>query len=108
MLPSLDARQLFIGAYYIPVCRVFARDDCICRVGNSAGRADRCQQSDGCSPGRKILRSTIHRAETSWVHLRRGKAKLDDIFMNGEPSALELRGLTKRFDRPAVDALDLS
>jgi ABC-2 type transport system ATP-binding protein len=28
--------------------------------------------------------------------------------MNGETSALELRGLTKRFDRLAVDALDLS
>ena len=25
-----------------------------------------------------------------------------------QPSALELRGLTKRFDRPAVDALDLT
>jgi ABC-2 type transport system ATP-binding protein len=28
--------------------------------------------------------------------------------MNGGPSALEVRGLTKRFDRLAVDALDLS
>ncbi len=28
--------------------------------------------------------------------------------MNGETSALRLRGLTKRFDRPAVDALDLT
>jgi ABC-2 type transport system ATP-binding protein len=31
-----------------------------------------------------------------------------DTFMNGEISALQLRGLTKRFDRPAVDALDLT
>ncbi len=28
--------------------------------------------------------------------------------MASNPSALELRGLTKRFDRPAVDALDLT
>jgi ABC-2 type transport system ATP-binding protein len=34
--------------------------------------------------------------------------KLDGIFMNGETSALRLRGLTKRFDRLAVDALDLT
>src|ERR1700759_5196409 len=32
---------------------------------------------------------------------------LDEIFMNGETSALRLTGLTKRFDRLAVDALDL-
>jgi ABC-2 type transport system ATP-binding protein len=36
------------------------------------------------------------------------EAKLDDIFMNGQTSALQLRGLTKRFDRLAVDALDLT
>jgi ABC-2 type transport system ATP-binding protein len=36
------------------------------------------------------------------------KARLDDIFMNGEISALQLRGLTKRFDRLAVDTLDLT
>jgi ABC-2 type transport system ATP-binding protein len=34
--------------------------------------------------------------------------KLDDMFMNGDTSALRLRGLTKRFDRLAVDALDLT
>jgi ABC-2 type transport system ATP-binding protein len=28
--------------------------------------------------------------------------------MASHPSALEVRGLTKRFDRPAVDALDLT
>jgi ABC-2 type transport system ATP-binding protein len=31
-----------------------------------------------------------------------------DDFMQPGPSALEVRGLTKRFDRPAVDALDLT
>ena len=36
------------------------------------------------------------------------EAKLDDIFMNGETSALQLTGLTKRFDRLAVAALDLT
>jgi ABC-2 type transport system ATP-binding protein len=36
------------------------------------------------------------------------QARLDDIFMNGDTSALRLRGLTKRFDRIAVDALDLT
>src|ERR1700742_2427280 len=36
------------------------------------------------------------------------RTKLDDIFMNGETSALRLRGLTKRFDRLAVDALELT
>jgi ABC-2 type transport system ATP-binding protein len=36
------------------------------------------------------------------------EAKLDDMFMNGQTSALQLRGLTKRFDRLAVDALDLT
>jgi ABC-2 type transport system ATP-binding protein len=35
-------------------------------------------------------------------------ARLDDMFMNGDISALQLRGLTKRFDRLAVDALDLT
>src|ERR1700760_4750465 len=37
-----------------------------------------------------------------------GGPQLDDRFMNGETSALRLSGLTKRFDRLAVDALDLT
>jgi ABC-2 type transport system ATP-binding protein len=37
-----------------------------------------------------------------------GKAKLDDRLMDGGTSALRLTGLTKRFDRIAVDALDLT
>jgi ABC-2 type transport system ATP-binding protein len=51
---------------------------------------------------------SIHRAETSSVHGLPDRVRLGDIFMNGEPSALRLRGLTKRFDRLAVDALDLT
>jgi ABC-2 type transport system ATP-binding protein len=39
---------------------------------------------------------------------RRQKTRLDGISMNGETSALRLSGLTKRFDRLAVDALDLT
>src|ERR1700759_1766158 len=38
----------------------------------------------------------------------RPHAKLDHAIMNGEKSALRLTGLTKRFDRLAVDALDLT
>jgi ABC-2 type transport system ATP-binding protein len=38
----------------------------------------------------------------------RPEAKLDHSIMNGETSALRLTGLTKRFDRLAVDALDLT
>ena len=52
--------------------------------------------------------ATIHRAETSSVHVQRGTSKLDDMFMNRPTSALQLQGLTKRFDRLAVDALDLT
>jgi ABC-2 type transport system ATP-binding protein len=54
------------------------------------------------------LQAPIHRAETSSVHGPPAQAKLDDTFMNGETSALQLRGLTKRFDRLAVDRLDLT
>src|SRR5689334_25375885 len=50
---------------------------------------------------------SIHRAETSSVH-GHVRTRLDDILMNGETAALQLRGLTKRFDRLAVDALDLT
>jgi ABC-2 type transport system ATP-binding protein len=71
------------------------------------------------------LRRPVHRAEISWVHgsqpkpanLKPGKSEpwrirtLDypDIMKSAEqPSALQVRGLTKRFDRLAVDALDLT
>src|SRR6266851_22703 len=54
------------------------------------------------------LRPSIHRAEISWVH---GSQPMQTTacpdIMKPEESALELRGLTKRFDRLAVDALDL-
>jgi ABC-2 type transport system ATP-binding protein len=45
------------------------------------------------------------------VHVRAGKRAqnhLGDDFMKSEQPALELQGLTKRFDRLAVDALDLT
>jgi hypothetical protein len=54
------------------------------------------------------LQDGIHRGETSSEHVRRGQAKLDETFMNSEISALQLRGLAKRFERLAVDALDLT
>jgi ABC-2 type transport system ATP-binding protein len=65
------------------------------------------------------LPSAVHRAEISWVHgprrnqpnLKLANLKLDrpDIMNPAEPpSALQVRGLTKRFDRLAVDALDLT
>jgi ABC-2 type transport system ATP-binding protein len=57
-------------------------------------------------------RGICRRRFTAPKHLRSmvlpQKARLDDRFMNGETSALQLRGLTKRFDRLAVDALDLT
>jgi ABC-2 type transport system ATP-binding protein len=65
-------------------------------------------------PGHAIARNSprpIHRAETSSVH---GALRIPTADCPGtmkhvqQPSALELRGLTKRFERPAVDALDLT
>jgi ABC-2 type transport system ATP-binding protein len=41
------------------------------------------------------------------VRKRNGKPRVSAIMMSDQ-SALEVRGLTKRFDRPAVDALDLT
>jgi ABC-2 type transport system ATP-binding protein len=62
------------------------------------------------NPGHwRDLPRPIHRAEISWVH---GwfRNQTNDCFdtMNHEESALQVRGLTKRFDRLAVDALDLT
>jgi ABC-2 type transport system ATP-binding protein len=48
----------------------------------------------------------IHRAESSSVH--GGDAKVRTGVMKSEQSALKVRGLTKRFDRLAVDELDLT
>jgi ABC-2 type transport system ATP-binding protein len=60
-------------------------------------------------PSGGILQALIHGAETSSVHLQPLIAKLHgDVFMKSEGSALWLQGLTKRFDRLAVDALDLT
>jgi ABC-2 type transport system ATP-binding protein len=55
------------------------------------------------------FRPPIHRVEISWVHGSPSTSNLDrpDIITLDE-SALQLRGLTKRFDRLAVDALDLT
>jgi len=55
------------------------------------------------------LPPSIHRAEISWVHGRYRIWNLDRPgIMKPQQSALQVRGLTKRFDRPAVDALDLT
>jgi ABC-2 type transport system ATP-binding protein len=55
------------------------------------------------------LPPSIHRAEISWVHGSHRTQNPDcaDIMPSSE-SALQVRGLTKRFDRLAVDALDLT
>jgi ABC-2 type transport system ATP-binding protein len=50
---------------------------------------------------------SIHRTEISFFH--GGDVKSSEIgIMKSEQSALDVRGLTKRFDRLAVDALDLA
>src|SRR5882757_2098775 len=50
----------------------------------------------------------IHRAEISWVHgAPKPRPWMFDA-MKPDESALQVRGLTKRFDRLAVDALDLT
>ncbi|HYZ39405.1 MAG TPA: ABC transporter ATP-binding protein, partial [Stellaceae bacterium] len=50
---------------------------------------------------------SIHRVEISFFH--GGDVKSSEIgIMKSEQSALDVRGLTKRFDRLAVDALDLA
>src|SRR5438045_6134713 len=56
------------------------------------------------------LGPSIHRAESSWVYGSKSDTPNPDRpeIMNPDVSALQVRGLTKRFDRPAVDALDLT
>ena len=54
------------------------------------------------------LPPSIHRAESSSVHGSHPMHWLDRPDMKPDQSALALRGLTKRFDRLAVDALDLT
>jgi hypothetical protein len=66
--------------------------------------AEKCRRVGSCSYLRD-LGFSIHRAESSWVHGRERHANPDRLeIMNPDQSALEVRGLTKRFDRPAVDA----
>src|SRR5882757_5047653 len=76
-----------------------------------AARSTNCGEmpQGGSSRYRHDLGPPIHHAESSWVHGSRAKCEPDrpDI-MPPDVSALEVRGLTKRFDRPAVDALDLT
>jgi ABC-2 type transport system ATP-binding protein len=52
----------------------------------------------------------IHRTERVFADSAQLKREIRDRrhIMTSERSALEVRGLTKRFDRPAVDALDLT
>jgi len=58
---------------------------------------------------RRDLGRTIHRAESVSVHVPWRQINPDrSVIMQPDRSALEVRGLTKRFDRPAVDALDLT
>jgi ABC-2 type transport system ATP-binding protein len=56
------------------------------------------------------LPDTIHRTETVLSHCAQPKSEIRDRhdIMTAQRSALEVRGLTKRFDRPAVDELDLT
>jgi ABC-2 type transport system ATP-binding protein len=57
------------------------------------------------------LQSPVHRAEISWVHGSRPTPNPDfpaAMKPAAQSSALQVKGLTKRFDRVAVDALDLT
>jgi ABC-2 type transport system ATP-binding protein len=70
--------------------------------------AQKCRSPGSCGV-RFDLACKIHRAESSSVHVPNDKTKPDHpVIMQPDVSALEVRGLTKRFDRPAVDALDLT
>jgi ABC-2 type transport system ATP-binding protein len=68
--------------------------------------AEKCRSPGSCGVRHDLGRS-IHRAESSSVHV---PATTNETGSSMQPdvSALEVRGLTKRFDRPAVDALDLT
>jgi ABC-2 type transport system ATP-binding protein len=68
--------------------------------------AQKCRSPGSCGVRHDLGRS-IHRAESSSVHV---PATTNETGSSMQPdvSALEVRGLTKRFDRPAVDALDLT
>jgi ABC-2 type transport system ATP-binding protein len=70
--------------------------------------AEKCRSPGSCGVRCDLGRS-IHHAESSSVHVPNDKTKPDHpVIMQSDLSALEVRGLTKRFDRPAVDALDLT
>src|SRR3954469_19032348 len=61
------------------------------------------------SPCRKFLGPWFAaRRATSASRILAGKTLDQPDIMNADLSALQVRGLTKRFDRPAVDGLDLT
>jgi ABC-2 type transport system ATP-binding protein len=68
--------------------------------------AEKCRSLGSCGVRRDLGRS-IHRTESSSVHVPATTNETGPS-MPPDVSALEVRGLTKRFDRPAVDALDLT
>src|SRR5881227_762815 len=71
--------------------------------------AQKCRSPGSCGVRHDLGRS-IHRAESSSVHVPRTtkRNRIVPVIMQSDISALQVRGLTKRFDRPAVDALDLT
>src|SRR5260221_6237027 len=95
----------------------------------TAQSADPCQQNESrlATLGYGQMPHPLGQAPSGWPRLLAEFSALDsprrnisgswsvsnvnldrpDI-MNSDESALQVRGLTKRFDRPAVDALDLT
>src|SRR5437762_11044723 len=71
--------------------------------------AQKCRSPGSCGVRHDLGRS-IHRAESSSVHVPRTtkRNRIVPVIMQSDISALEVRGLTKRFDRPAVVDLDLT
>lgn len=62
------------------------------------------------SEHRRDLHLSIHGPEISWDQGPRRKQPVDrpETMKREHPSALHIQGLTKRFDRPAVNALNLT
>src|SRR5258708_16205088 len=90
---------------------VAARSTNCGELPQGGGRVGSCLESyPGSYSYSRDLGSSIHRAESSWVHGLRAKRqpRTGPEIMTPDVSALQVRGLTKSFDRPAVDALDLT
>ena len=84
----------------IPVNKVLVAAPCL--------GCGRCHNFRLTAPGRD-LPPPIHRTEISWVHGSQAKrTRIAPDVMKPAESALQVRGLTKRFDRLAVDALELT